>query len=70
MTRCTPTLAGPFTVRTVSPRTSVITIFVCARRSVLPEVRRYTISAPYGGLGARNHWWPAEKLPRVGSPYS
>src|SRR5439155_765414 len=26
--------------------------------------------APYAGLGARNHCWPAEKLPRVGSPYS
>ena len=68
--RCSPTPAGPFRVRTVSPRTSVMTIFVCARRSVLPVVRRYTISAPYAGLGARNHCWPAEKVPRVGSPYS
>src|SRR6202165_727375 len=52
-TRCRPAPAGPCRVRIVSPETSVITMRVRARRSPLPDVRRYAISAPYGGLGAR-----------------
>jgi len=76
VTRCRPAVAGPFSVLTVSPRASVMTIFACSRGARPPRplvvvdpfaslafpacaaaaaalpVMRYTISAPYCGLGA------------------
>ena len=44
---------GPVSVRTVSPLMFVTSILVVSR--AVPDVRRYTSSAPYGGLGARKY---------------